>query len=158
VIQGFEDYKGARIYYSLGNFRMDGFETDLGNQGAVVVLNIGKEGIEYQQYITRNKQGFIEFDNNNNVWDTLNNELYNIDKVNAWCSEMYHSVHKPIFYRGNVAGIWDKTFRERIKMAVKIMLGKVPFSDAFLLHNIGVETNLWITRRALNNLSKEKQI
>jgi hypothetical protein len=43
-------------------------------------------------------------------------------------------------------------------MAVKIMLGKVPFSDAFLLHNIGVETNLWITRRALNNLSKEKQI
>lgn len=59
VLQGYEDYKHARIYYSLGNFVFD-MPSDACRYGAVVAFDFDKNGIPIfsERYVSIDKSGF----------------------------------------------------------------------------------------------------
>lgn len=59
VLQGYEDYKHARIYYSLGNFVFD-MPSEACRYGAIACLNFDKNTIPYftEKYVKIDKKGY----------------------------------------------------------------------------------------------------
>lgn len=59
VLQGYEDYKHARIYYSLGNFVFD-MPSEACRYGAIVAFDFDKNGIPVfsERYVSIDKKGF----------------------------------------------------------------------------------------------------
>ena len=158
VVQGYEDYRGSRIYYSLGNFRMDDYEveTEMERYGAIAILEIDKEKIQYAQMTTYSSDGQVSVCENDR-FPGLNECLIDMETVNQWCTEMYASTFREEYYRGGLLEVWDQNIFARLKTIIKLVFRRLRFSDAFLFHNVCVDTNLWLTRRALNNLSKNNE-
>lgn len=160
VLQGFEDYNGGKIYYSLGNFCFDDEEDpDICKIGGIAIVTLKKNiAVSHEIYITENRNGKVSLHSDSQLIKSLCNKIDNVEAVNDWCINQYLSLIKPIYYRGNSFGIWDKTCLEKFKLIVKIFVNRIKDSDAFMFHNINNETNYWITNRALKTMKKRDQL
>lgn len=159
ILQGYEDYRDSRIYYSLGNFAFDGMNDVRSRTGAIVTveLNTEKNIVNHELYLTSFEDGIVRMKEKGTLVNELNEKIGDEETVNKWCLDMYQRVFFPIFYQGNSFGIWNGTFIERCKTAIKIIIRREKKSHLFMFHNINIDTNYWISRRALALIARHKK-
>ena len=157
VIQGEEQYKTGRIFYSLGNFVFDNKEDEWWRASYSISISIkDKKSYEYRIIPCILENGQVSIDNNDicmKKFEEYSKNLLDDEKykkcVDEFCEKMYETTYKK--YYENVCGINTMSLKSRIKSAVKILLKKNLFNDEFLYHNLEIETHLWICSRALKN-------
>lgn len=155
VVQGYEEYKSGVIFYSLGNFIFDGNKPEKCRISYAVSIQLkSKAKYEYELIpCIFNNEKVIKYSEEykkqiNEYSEVLKEDEYN-NKINKFCEEAYDNIYTE--YYQNVCGLHTKSLKSKIKSSIKILLGKNKFNDSFLYHNIGIETHLWICKRALKN-------
>lgn len=159
VIQGSEEYKGRKIYYSLGNFAFDSLENpSVAYQpiGLCVSIEIMKDGaIQYEQFLTEYSEGQVALNFQNREWNRVNEFLKDEREykslVDNYCIELFENYFKK--YILNVIGL-DIENKERCrKFANYRLLGEpLRWDYLFLYHNIAIETNRWVCIHAIRML------
>ncbi len=163
VIQGVETYKGKKIYYSLGNFRMDEVDGEAWTGpeylglSVLVSVSVDEGGnacyTSENVFVKNDNGGLLEYEDQGfeEKCRLLKEEsLKEYEKlIDDYCRREYRDLYKPLYYRGNVAGLWDRGFINKLKMTAKLWMNRINFDDVFLLHNIEIETHRWITQRAV---------
>ena len=95
VLQGFEDYKGGRIYYSLGNFVFD-MSSELCKYGAIVSVDLSQENPVYrEEYVRIGEDCAPIFVDEKDVpyafsFAQLNQVLAKEDNSEEYHTEIYH--------------------------------------------------------------------
>ncbi len=148
VPQGWEEYKGKTIFYSLGNFIFDKGKGIQNPKSYVVSLNLEEnKKIEYKIIPTIFDNYTLKIDNTD--YKKLaslieNEELYNklLDEKIMQAYENY----KKSYYK--VVSHDTGSIKEKIKGFIKRNILRSKFRDDWLYHNINIETHLWICKRA----------
>ncbi len=159
--QGWEDYKGKRIYYSLGNFYFD--EIAYGEWWykniAVEITIDDNDVIQYQEHFLQfDTTGTISIDKSTVMADRISyvNQLLSDDiqylmYINGMCEKHY----KGMCY-GILRGVCGVSFRMKIKHIIRLLgcmiLGNS--DEPYLLNVIRCESHRWVMQRALNNSQK----
>lgn len=155
VVQGWEEYKGKPIFYSLGNFiwqKSQIYPTEtIAVSVEVCVDRTIKYAVKYMQF----EGNIIDFcDNENfrhqvemlcNIWN--DNDAY-LDTINQECLKAFERSY--IQYYLNSLSIGNcSSLIGRIKQAIKLIFRGINVNNLFLLHNIMIETHIWTCKRAL---------
>lgn len=155
VIQGSEVYGKGKIFYSLGNFAFDSLSNPLqpyNPKGLLVMVNISRLGVEFEVLTTMYRNGIVSIDEQSDEYvrrsKLLQNEKEYLSMVNEFCSNIYEEAYKT--YCCQAVGFHDKSIYQKICMALKLLSGrKIEYNETFIYHNIAIETNQWIVRRAI---------
>lgn len=155
VIQGSEDYREGKIFYSLGNFAFDSLNNPLrpyNPEGLLVMVDIGRSGVEIEVLTTVYSNGIVSIVGQSDEYfrrsKLLQNEKEYLTTVNEFCRNIYEKAYKT--YCCQAVGFHDKSILQRICMALKLLTGrKLEYNESFIYHNIAIETNQWIIRRAI---------
>lgn len=159
VIQGTEKYKGKDIFYSLGNFAFDSLENPLepyNPTGLCVSIEIEENGtVNCRKILTYYKNGQVNICHENDEWDRVNALLKDKgtyeELVNEYCAQLFEKHFK--CYITAAVGLDAENKDSCEKFVYYRLLGKpLRWDYLFLYHNIAVETNLWICRRAIRVL------
>ncbi len=154
IIQGYEEYKGKKIFYSLGNFAFEGFINESGRKSYAVSVSIDiNSGISCDIIPLIYKDGIVN--KNKNIDDKLEieeiskelNTTKYLDMVNNFAENIYQNTYKNYYL--NSLGIKNYTFLNKIKQIVRIL--KMKDNDILMYHNLNIETHLWLCKRALKN-------
>lgn len=155
VAQGFEEYNGKRIYYSLGNFVFDKGESNKPQKTLNLSINITNGRIDYNHVITSFDQEveLIEDDQYQehitHISDILKCENYNeyIKRVNSYCLESFNKYYASYYGKTRVlTSIYNKIFKKK------------SLYNKWLYHNLVIETHYWVCRRALILSDNKKEI
>lgn len=157
VPQGWEEYSGGLIFYSLGNF----------------VFNINNTSSSYESYVVsielhENKKKTysiipIRFENNmielidkdyNYLKEYIDNQEEYMKMVEKNVIDAYNKIYKKCYYKVTVS--YRESLKERAKSFIKRNFLRNKFDDMILYHNLNIETHLWICQRATKMLYKEK--
>ena len=162
VPQGYEEYKGKVIFYSLGNFAFDKGSGVIQPSSICVLFTIDNLNISYEVIPTVFENGVVNICHNYEFSKYLSdccnilkdNDRY-MREVNKKCIETYKSYREAyrkvvVQYRGGL--------KEWVKGIVKKYLMRINFQDIWLYHNLNIETHLYICKRATRLLLKEKNI
>ena len=124
--------------------------------GGVITVTLSSNlEVLHNVYVTQYKDGVVKLYGDQSFIDRLNEKLDDVEAVDKWCLKQYKEYIFSVFYRGNVFSIWDRTFVNKFKMAIKILMGRLKTSDIYMFHNINNEANYWVTRRALSMIMKD---
>lgn len=162
VIQGSEEYRGKKIFYSLGNFAFDleDGKSAYNPLGLCISVDIEKERADYHVYITEYTEGEVkinetceDFRNANMI---LASEKQYRDYVERFCMTAYQNEFRQ--YYAAILGL-DISDKENIsKFAYhRLQNDAILWDDLFVYHNIAIETNRWICERAIRALEKNKR-
>lgn len=156
VPQGWEEYNGGLIFYSLGNF----------------VFNINNTSSNYESYVVsielnENEKTYsiipIKFENNmidiidkdyNYLKEYIDNKEKYVKMLEENTIEAYNKIYKKCYYK--VAVSYKENLKERIKSFIKRNFLKNKFDNIILFHNLNIETHLWICQRATKILYERK--
>ena len=160
VPQGWEDYKGKRIYYSLGNFC---FDKKIGtnpywNRSLSVKVSIDdNKQISLEQQNVVFEDGVIDVDNSEEAKhhnDYLQRLLRDEEKYESYLDEqlgLFWESYKLYILRGLGAVSFNSSFNTFIHSAYGVLKGMdVPM----LINNFQCETHSWAIQRILRNKMK----
>lgn len=160
--QGYEEYNGKPIFYSLGNFAFDLGKGAVQPESYCVLFSIEDDGLSYEVIPAVFKNGMVDLQDDEHFHAYLaeccrilsNEEKYQ-KAVNRKCLDSYkyyQSLYRKVvcIYRGN--------FMERIKGVIKKYILREKFQDIWLYHNLSVETHLYICKRAVRLIMKRQGI
>ena len=164
VAQGWETYRGKPILYSTGNFF---FATDRRhpqwNNGLLAIVAIGRRdlavGIECVP-ICR-KGNVVDIDAGAEAALRLQSLCRMLDEprytatANRIAVELWNGRYRR-YYENGVNGVGRFNIVRLLKFAKRLLTGQT-LNVAFMLHNIRIESHLWIVRRALNQLYSKLQ-
>lgn len=153
VLQGYEEYHGKMIFYSLGNFiwqKRDTYQTET----AMLSVEVTPDGMKYQIYGVDTGNNKIKMLDSNEIVNQLKNynkvfedrEQY-MKQVNEKCMALFDGFYLPMYYQS--LGICARTPRmAKLKIAVKLLINRMrPRYDVFF-HNIEIETHYFASRHA----------
>lgn len=153
VIQGYEEYNGKRIFYSLGNFIWDREGQMSESTSLGVCVDIKDDGsVVYDTIEITYKNGCLNISEEKEIFNTairdLNDKEIYIKRINDFCVEYYHKYLK--FYYGQVIGfdINDKNKQNEF-IDHRLVGDQVRWDDLMVYHNAAIETNRWIAERAI---------
>lgn len=147
IPQGWEEYKGKVIFYSLGNFI---FDKGLGIQNPKsfsVSLELEKsKKIRYNIISTFFNNYNLEVYNTNymQLYDILNNDLLYNRLLNEKIKQSYDN-YKKSYYK--VVSHDTGNIKEKLKGFIKRNILRRKFQDIWLYHNLNIETHFWICKR-----------
>lgn len=160
VPQGWEDYKGKRIYYSLGNFC---FDKKIGtnpywNRSLSVKVSIDdNKQISLEQQNVVFEDGVIDVDDSEEAKhhnDYLQRLLRDEEKYESYLNEqleLFWESYKLYILRGLGAVSFNSSFNTFIHSAYGVLKGMdVPM----LINNFQCETHSWAIQRILRNKMK----
>ena len=160
VPQGWEDYKGKRIYYSLGNFC---FDKKIGtnpywNKSLSVKVSIDdNKQISLEQQNVVFEDGVIDVDDSEEAKhhnDYLQRLLRDEEKYESYLNEqleLFWESYKLYILRGLGAVSFNSSFNTFIHSAYGVLKGMdVPM----LINNFQCETHSWAIQRILRNKMK----
>lgn len=160
VPQGWEDYKGKRIYYSLGNFC---FDKKIGtnpywNRSLSVKVSIDdNKQISLEQQNVVFEDGVIDVDDSEEAKhhnDYLQRLLRDEEKYESYLNEqleLFWESYKLYILRGLGAVSFNSSFNTFIHSAYGVFKGMdVPM----LINNFQCETHSWAIQRILRNKMK----
>ena len=167
VIQGYEEYKGKFICYSLGNFIFDDENDDGDEYKRSLLVSINTDKQNYEIIPVKFSAGFIEFDNSQQTLQDINDRselLKDTRKLEDWAdmiSEKLWKAYYQSYYRlYNSPMLFEASYIVLIKAIIKKMLrykkSTSIFDDTMLLHNIQIETHRWVVERYLYNQNIER--
>ncbi len=158
VIQGSEDYRGKKIFYSLGNFAFDLYGQDMPYNpiGLCLSVEIEKETIKYRPVVTEYKNGKIEICEDTGVFERADEILHADEEyskqVDAYCVNAYKTYFRK--YYALIVGLDIESKENLAKFAQHRFNGdEIIWDDLFIYHNIAIETNRWICERAIRVLA-----
>lgn len=153
--QGWENYKGKPIYYSLGNFYFDELTSnDLWYKSIVVELVLG-ETVEAKEYYVHfdDKTGIIDLEHGERMSDYIeyaNHLLRNDDEYTDYIDSMC-SKHWPGIKYGLLRGVGGVSFKLHFKLILRLLgcmlLGNI--DQMFLLNVFQCESHRWVAERFL---------
>ncbi len=151
VIQGSEEYKGRTIFYSLGNFIWDNNEVGSRSLGVCIDTNHGNSLI-CDTYEIKYYKGQLSICDIQEEYLKAKKELNNKDeyikRIDDFCEHYYLEYLR--FYYGQIVGfnIHDKSKQEEF-IKHRIAGDNMRWDELLVYHNIAIETNRWITERAI---------
>lgn len=154
VIQGYEEYRERKIFYSLGNFAFDLKDQELPYNpiGLCLSIEIRAEGVKFFPIITEYKDGevIVNEDADNLVKATrmLNSDNEYKELVEEYCVDTYKNIFRK--YYALIVGM-DIENRENLIKFVHHRLNndEIVWDDLFVYHNIAIETCRWVCERAI---------
>lgn len=159
VAQGWEEYNGKLIFYSLGNFYFEKSNpSDLWNSGIILSISIDDNKIINYQVIPIKKTASGVIVNNDKKYkkslksfcESLANVLYQ-DLINKAVLKLWDERYKK-FYLGAL-GINDKSWKKKIKKFIPFIKDE-NINYLLLYHNIHIESHRYCAERALSLLGK----
>lgn len=163
--QGWEQYKKAWIFYSLGNFAFYEGKSACNEQKAVcAALEISDNAISCYPIYTIFKDGVVELCYDESFIDHIMECNYIISNlalywknVNKSIIETYEKSEKSNYSQVN--GIYTQpSLKNIVKTIVKRYIWREKFSERWLYHNLMIETHLWVTQRALSIKMRENEV
>jgi hypothetical protein len=164
VAQGWENYKNAMIYYSLGNFY---FEPQIGE------IHTDTIGVSVEIFKNKDPQFNIHYFKKKGIQLTMEEsnkfklhlreccEILDFNRYDEYlksidelCDKSYNRMYKSYYDR--VLGIYTGGLLASLKSFIRRWLLREKFSNLWLYHNITIETHLWICQRALKNIINNK--
>ena len=158
VPQGWEEYKGKPIFYSLGNFF---FATDnkhpLWNKGLLVKIDICSDlSLTYECIGIERKDDKVDILESeefskylSHLCDSLAEPVYTalMNKIAIVLWNRHYRRH----YENSINGVSRFNILHLLKFIKRLLSGK-GMNIPVLIHNIRIESHYWIVRRALNQL------
>ena len=164
VAQGWENYNGGHIFYSLGNFAFNKGNKILNNRGLGVIIEYDEnKNLTYKVIPTKFENKQVLLNDDIDYKTELNKDcliLEDIDSymqaINEKCIQAYNSIYKKAYFR--VACKYKGGLMERIKGIVKSIFIQDGFQDIWLYHNLVIETHYYVCKRAVALSLKKKKI
>lgn len=159
VPQGWEEYKGKPIFYSLGNFYFDALEGNhaFWKKSIALELYLDKNEISYKVVSICFNDGIITLDHNSDrvmhnqyLCDLLQDSNY-INFCNDISCKLWN-VYSNRIVRGLGAISFKLGLRNSIKTIVAVLFRKP--STSILLNTFQCESHRWIIERYLRNNNK----
>lgn len=159
VPQGWEVYKDAPIFYSLGNFIFDTFSNSHGpywKKGLAVQICIDEGGrLSYDVLNTIYDNGVVSLDNSDDIkshnrylCSLLDNEHEYYQKLNQSLAQLWHDEYQLYLLRG-LGSVCLKTSRNTF---IHSVYGVLKGMDVpMLLNNFQCESHRWAIERILKN-------
>ena len=161
VPQGYEKYNNRYIFYSLGNFAFDKGRGPTRPESYTVLITV-EDNIKCEIIPTIFKNGIVDVNDSVEFREHLDwcsslisDEKTYMEEINKKCLESYE-YYKNCY--GKAAVCYRGSVKERLKGIVKRYFMRQSFQDIWLYHNISIETHLYVCRRAVRLLLKEKEI
>lgn len=161
--QGWEDYHGKRIYYSLGDFYFDELTYDEWWYKSIAVELAFESGNNIhckEHFVQFDKTGQISFDHSEKMKERMEfaNELLNDEeKYTSYIDDLCNSHYDGLKY-GILRGVCGVSLKTRFKYFLRLfacmLLGNT--DEAYLLNTLQCESHRWVLERALNNRIKNK--
>lgn len=161
IIQGFEEYQGKMIFYSLGNFYFDYPSSHpQWNTGALLELNFQHKKLKsFEMHVikkTGNQLALIPRVGAQKLMDELNTKLNSADyelsvnkrAVEEWDKHHIHYYAKPF---NGLVGYGVVKILKHIKRC--IFNSQVDYHMVW--HNMFIESNKWLVERAIKNKFKQ---
>ena len=152
VVQGYEEYRGKPIAYSLGNFCFvgdDSRNSKTWNTGAVAILNIDKEGVQFYtvgvKTVERSRLCVVPEEEWNNHINTLNSYLLGekyLGRVNFFCQKLIDG-YRNAFAMGGLFPA-DKHWPKHL---ARVIIRR--YNAVHTLNNLQCESHRWCISRAL---------
>lgn len=157
IPQGWEEYKGKPIFYSLGNFIFDKGKGIQNPNSYFVSITLSDENkIDYKiiPFVFENYVLKLDDRDYMNLYDILqDNQLYTKLVDNA--IRKSYKYYQNLYYK--VVSYDRGSLKEKAKGFIKRTLFRRRFQDIWLYHNLNIETHLWICKRATRKII-EKQM
>lgn len=158
VVQGYELYHDKYIFYSLGNFCFDYKNTsEAWNTGAMLELFISNDmKIEAVLHIVERKNNQVSLISSQKAAEmlaVLNQKLSNnyIEYVDRKAVDLWNQHH--LSYYAKVSnGIQKFTIIGLLKHIKRLIFNRKPGVN-MLWHNLFIESNIWIVKRAIRLLN-----
>ncbi len=159
VPQGWETYRGKPILYSTGNFF---FATDrqhpLWNKGLLAIVSVGRRdlAVDMECVPICRKGNVVDIDGGTEAASQLQHLCRMLDEphytatANRIAVELWNGRYRR-YYENGVNGVGRFNIVRLLKFAKRLLTGQT-LNVPFMLHNIRIESHLWIVRRALNQL------
>ena len=156
--QGWEEYKGKPIFYSLGNFYFNISGTDSNpweRKSQLVEMTFGERGLSYQVHHVEYDDKRISIDHGPEIVEhtdyinrLLRNEGAHRKYINRVCEELY-----PNYRYGILRGVSGTSLQAGMKKFMKLAAGMVMGSmdEAYLLNSVRCESHRWVIERYLKN-------
>lgn len=154
VPQGFEQYHGGGIYYSLGNFAFDKGQGIQDPRTVCAQITIEGQTLHFDSVLTEftehgveecSDETFIKHMEDCNA--LLLEPLYS-QTVNQMVQKAFREKYRNYF--GNVMNLYSGGVKQWGKTIVYRGLKGERFSNEWLYHNLAIETHYWICRRAMD--------
>ncbi|KGE14396.1 CapA family protein [Sphingobacterium deserti] len=163
VVQGQEIYKGKHIIYSLGNFYFDGITDTLAwRTGAALQLTVERGVIQQAELrLTRKDDTSVSLRSKEETalqLSALNEKLLDDSHytklVDDIAVDQWQRHHKN-YYAKPFNGLSSYSFKALAKH-IKRMVFNREVDYSLLWHNMEIESNFWIARRAIRKLQSKK--
>ncbi|HLT86770.1 MAG TPA: CapA family protein [Sphingobacterium sp.] len=163
IVQGMEYYKSKPIFYSLGNFYFDGIaDTSIWNTGAILQLEVKDgqlSGFDFHVVEKSGKKLVLKPQNESKEVlekrsEMMSNELEYLEYINTVAVKEWQKHHSN-YYAKAFNGLSRYTFRSLLKHIKRLIFNrKIDYN--IMWHNLAIESNLWIVRRAIERLHRKK--
>ena len=167
VPQGFENYNGSLIFYSLGNFYFDtaSFEGESDDSYSVILDFDKSKGVDYNIVYHKKIDGKTCLQDQEEMSFSLKNlcDILNTGydyKNNAVCLKLFNQYYYNYYEQALEAMPIDFNILKKIKWIIKRFIFSRDNSDKrnlLLLHNIRIDTHRFIMQRALSLISEDKK-
>lgn len=163
VLQGYELYKGKYIVYSLGNFYFDGIANTVDwNTGGLLALEVENGSLLNLEFHVVNKRDCtlslkpaLEAQQ---LLHVLNKKLIDESSYLAYINGIaidQWDKHHTNYYAKAFNGLSSYSVKSIIKHVKRLFFNrKIDYS--LLWHNMEIESNFWIARRAIQKLYKKR--
>lgn len=158
VPQGWENYKGKVIAYSLGNFYFDCLNDGaLWNNSLCATLNItGTVEVEFRNI--KVEKTYIDIDNSNEILkhtEFLNSLLNDKERYNSYISSVCKDLYPSVRY-GILRGVCGVSLKFNLRKIIRL-LGCMILNnkdEMYLLNSYQCESHRWVIENYLNNKYK----
>jgi hypothetical protein len=142
VPQGYERYKDSMIFYSLGNFYFNLGTSDVTENSYSVLLEYKGKNLSGYKIIPHRQESF-------------KTAMFNDDKFNMYLVKLNNLLEKDYVNLVNeqVVYLYKNRYEGYYKESVGLF--KRQWRQLFLLHNIRIESHMWVVRRALSLLTEK---
>ena len=157
IPQGWEEYKGKPIFYSLGNFYFPkDYEKPWYWYRSLCVsmliednkLSYKVEPLFYNKKIIDICRDTIIENYMSRIQDTLQDYDKYMEEINKICQQ-HLPIYYNLFYNG---GLLELRFNiQMIKRFIRFILGRVSIKEESLINNLRCESHRWCLSRALHN-------
>ncbi len=156
IVQGYEDYRGKRIYYSLGNFFFDrpGMK-DCWHHGLMVTATVAEGEITYENHFVRLDGSALSIDNEKQAEMSRFNALLSGTEYDLQIDKLIDQMlpfYDDYFAVTNSSPIGQRGLRRMLSWVRRAMKGYR--DDIRLINLIRCESHRWLYVRCLNKRSK----
>lgn len=161
VVQTVELYKGKPIFYSLGNFYFDyPSKYSKWNVGGIASLEFLNGSLDKFDLILVEKKGsevhLLDLEDSARIKNDLEEKLFSTDYeeyVNNQAVRFWKKYHQN-YYGKPVNGLVNYSIKSVLKHIKRVFFNR-NINYNFIWHNLFIESNIWIVKRAIAILKKK---